>query len=295
MASGDLARSDGGRTSVGRRVARLVGLLLLLAMAVWIVVDLTRRGEQMAHDSLHWASGFQMPVVTSPSGIGSSGTFVEGYATHGETFTVHVTSTRMVSPPEVRVFRDRSMCGDTVWPYPQGGGPSGMAESLVWLEGVTSGPRTYAMDVALSNGGCSLYPHQSVTGVGSKLVMDNYLYTTEILRATLLDGGSQTVVEQWSMGNTGQAAYTPDQYEIQLSQPGLVQVQSVVRPWEIAFVLVCEHAHCAASDWEGKVFFTGVPHGTYTLHAWHFLTGEVTQPIVVDSNIAGQTVAIDFP
>ena len=249
----------------------------------------------MAHESMHWASGFAMPSVTPPSGIGTAGAFTEGYGSPGEDFVVKVTAASTINAPDVRVFRDRSLCGDTVWPYPSGGGASGMADGLVWLEGVTSGTAFYPMDVSISNGGCYLYPQMSVTGIGANLVVDNYLYTTEVLRASVMDGGGQTVLEQWSMGDMSQLNYTADQHQVVLDRPGLIEIQSIIRPWEVAFVLVCEHAYCSLTDWEGKAYLYGVPRGTYTLHAWHFLTGEVTQTLVVGERTTGQEIQIVFP
>ena len=282
------------RRAVGR-VFRAGFVLFLVGMGIWIVVDLVRQGQRMAHESLHWTSGFVMPSLAIPTGIATEKPFVESYATTTSDFTVHVTSSQSVTSGDVRVFRDRSLCGDMVWPYPMGGGPSGLGEALVWLEGVSQGVPHYPMDVSLSNGGCALYPKISVTGVGSKLAMDNYLYSSEVMRATLLDDGAQTTLDQWVMGDTVSYSYTADRHELSLDQPGLVKVQSVLRPWEIGFVLVCEHAYCGAADWEGKVYLNSVPHGTYTLHAWHLLTGEVTQTLVVDSRIQSQEIAIDFP
>jgi len=290
MASGAPARS---RTV--RAFARGLLALVALGLAAWIVLDLVRRGERMAHESMHWASGFAMPAVDPPSGIGADGAYSEGYSTPGEDFVVKVTAASAVNAPDVRVFRDRSLCGDTVWPYPSGGGPSGMVDGLVWLEGVTSGSPFYPVDVSISNGGCYLYPQMSVTGIGATLTVDNYLYTTEVLRASLMDDGAQTVLDQWAMGDMSQLNYTPDQHRITLDRPGLVELQSIIRPWEIAFVLVCEHAYCSLTDWEGKAYLYGVPRGTYTLHAWHFLTGEVTQPLVVDERTSGQEIQIAFP
>ncbi len=296
MASGAPVASDARpvRAAIGR-VLRVVFGVFAVAMAIWIVVDLVRRGERMAHESLHWTSGFVMPSVAIPSGIGVDGEFAESYTALSEDFTVHVTSSQSVSSGDVRVFRDRSLCGDTVWPYPMGGGPSGLGEAFVWLEGVSTGSPHYPMDVSLSNGGCALYPKVSVTGVGSKLGMDNYLYASEVMRATHMDAGAQSTLDQWVMGDTVNYSYTADRHELTLDQPGLVKVQSVLRPWEVAFVLVCEHAYCGVGDWEGKIYLSSVPHGTYTLHAWHFLTGEVTQTLVVDSRVGGQEVTIDFP
>ncbi len=278
-----------------RLVGRSLLALFLVGMAIWILLDLNRRGEKMAHESLHWASGFAIPVVEPPSGIATAGAFSEGYTSASTDVTVHVTSTTQIDAPEVRVFRDRELCGDQVWPYPQGGGPSGLGDALVWLEGITSGSVQYPMDQSISNGGCYLYPNTLLTGVGSTLVLENYLYTQEVFRASLLDDGQAVTLDQWSMGDMDTVSYQAMRHELRLDEAGLLKVQSLLRPWEIAFVLVCEHAYCGSADWEGKVYFTGVPDGDYTLHAWHYRTGEITQPIQVGPQLRGRDVTINFP
>ena len=64
----------------------------------------------------------------------------------------------------------------------------GVSDSLVWLEGVTRGSPSYSTYLNVSNSGCSLWPHVSVGAVGASLTLENYLYSPEAYRVTLLDG-----------------------------------------------------------------------------------------------------------
>ncbi len=293
-AAGKRAR-PGGKPGPIRRAFRILFYLLLAGMAVWILVDLDRRAGEMAHATMHLSSGFAPPSVAVPTGIAVPGGYTDAYPAASRSFNVKVTSSKSVNSPEVRVFRDRHLCGDTVWPYTTGGGPSSMPDSLVWLEGVTTGMGNYPTTLSISNGGCSLWPHVSVAGVGTSLTIENYLYAPEVLRVTRLDAGEQTVIEHVSLQDMSTVTYTATSHSLVLDTPGLVRIQSMLRPWEIAFVLVCEHAYCGVADWDGAVYLSGVPDGDYTLHAWHHLAGETTTPVKVHTGIEGQDVGVDFP
>ncbi len=278
-----------------RRIFRIFGYLVLVGFAAWILVDLDQRAGEMAHASMHLSSGFAPPPVAVPSGVAVPGGFTDAFPSPARSFNVQVTSPTNVPSPEVRVFRDRQICGDTVWPYSSGGGPTGVPDALVWLEGVSSGMSTYATSVSLSNGGCSLWPHVSVAGVGSTLTVENYLYSPEVLRITLLDAGQQTVLEHVSLEAMNTYQYTAATHTVTLDKAGLVRVQSMLRPWEVAFILVCEHGYCGVTDWEGKFYLSGVPDGTYTVHAWHHLSGEVTAPLKVHAGVEMQDMPVTFP
>lgn len=278
-----------------RRITRVLFILFLIGFGVWVLIDLDRRAGEMAHASMHLSSGFAPPPVTVPTGIAVPGGFTDAYPTNSRSFNVQVTSPMNVGSPEVRVFRDRQICGDTVWPYTSGGGPTGVPDALVWIEGISSGMANYSTAVSLSNGGCSLWPHVSVAGVGSTLTVENYLYAPEVLRVTLLDAGQQTVLEHVSLEAMNTVNYTAVSHTLTLEKPGLVRIQSMLRPWEIAFVLVCEHGYCGVTDWEGKFYASSVPDGTYTVHAWHHLSGEITAPLTVHAGVEAQDVPLTYP
>lgn len=278
-----------------RTAQRILLAVLGLGMAIWILVDLDRRAGEMAHSTLHLSSGFAPPPVRVPTGIAVPGGFTDAYPSPSRSFTAVVTTTQNVNSPEVRVFRDRMICGDTVYPYTSGGGMSGLPDTLVWLEGVSAGMAAYPTAVSLSNGGCSLWPHVSIAGIGTTLTIENYLYTPEVLRVTLLDQGQQTVLDHVSLDEMSTVTYMATTHTLTLDQPGLVRIQSMLRPWEIAFVLVCEHGYCGTTDWEGKYYLSGVPDGTYTLHAWHHLVGETTTPMTVHVGVEAQEFPVVFP
>jgi len=280
----------------GLRIAgRVILGLIFTGMAVWILIDLDRRASEMAHEALHWSTGFSPPAVAQAPGIAIGKEFTEDFGSPSETFTVQVTSTTNVNPPEVRTFRNRNDCGDTVWPYGSGGGSMGLADAAVWIEGVDKGSSNYVTFLSVSNSGCSLWPHVSVAGVGTTMTVENYLYSPEALRVTLLDGEGETLIEQISLEGMDTYTYAARTADVTLDQPGLVKIQSVLRPWETSFVLVCEHAYCGVTDWEGKVQMMNLPHGKYTLHAWHHIAGHHSQEITVDPAIAGSTQTVTYP
>lgn len=299
-----MSESEKGRTRPpkprkerrGLRIAgRVIGIVLLLGMAVWILFDLDYRASEMAHEALHWSMGFSPPAVAQAPGVAVDGGFTEDFGNPSESFTVHVTSSSNVTPPEVRVFRNRADCSDTVWPYGSGGGTMGLGDSVVWLEGVSSGSPNYTTFLTISNSGCSLWPHVTVAGTGTTLTLENYLYGPEAYRVTRLDGETETLIEQVSLTGMDTYTYVATTKDVTLAQAGLIKIQSVLRPWETAFVLVCEHAYCGISDWEGKVQMISVPHGSYTVHSWHHIAGHQSLAVTVDPNVDGSTQTINYP
>ncbi len=293
MASGAPDVSD--KTHSGRLIRRILLAVVFTGMAGWILVDLDNKADLMAHESLHMGSGGAPPRVVPPSGIAVEGGFTEDFGAQDVSFTVQVTSVRNVSAPDVRTYRDRHLCGETVWPYSSGGGTYGLADSLVWLEGPSTGARSYETMTVISNSGCSLWPRVVAVGVGTELTLENYMDSPEVYRLSKLDGGQSTSFDQIGLSRYSTNNYMPQQKTIKLDEPGLIQVQSMIRPWEIAFVLVTEHGYAGQSDWEGKVSFNGVPRGEHTIHAWHHLTGETTSKVTIDSSSSGQILPVQFP
>ena len=293
MASGapDVSDKRGG----WRLLRRVVLGAVFTGMAAWILVDLDNKADEMAHESLHMGAGGAPPRVVPPGGIAVAGGFTEDFSAQDVDFTVQVTALTNVAAPDVRTFRDRDLCGDTVYPYASGGGTYGLSDSLVWLEGPTTGARSYETVTVLSNSGCSLWPRVVAVGIGTELTLQNYIASPEVFRISRMDGGTSISVDQIAMSGMSTSTYMPTEGSIKLDQPGLVQVQSLIRPWEIAFVLVTEHGYAGQSDWEGKVTFNGVPRGEHTIHAWHHLTGEQTSKVTIDGNSSGQILPVQFP
>ncbi len=296
MGSGAPVASDAARRRTPARVlGRLVLGAFLAAGAVWILVDLDHRAGMMAHEALHQGTGFAPPSVTAPTGVASRDPYDIDGGVVGESFTIQVVSATQVDSPEVRVFRDREECGGSVWPYASGGGPAGLSEAIVWIEGITRGAEGYPTTVVMSNSGCAMWPHVATAPVGSSLTLQSYAYGAEVFRVTVLDGPRVLATEQIALSAMDTNLWTPQEQTVALDTRGLVRVQSLLRPWEIGHVLVHAGTYAMVTDWEGKAWFMSVPRGTYTLHAWHPLVGEVTQPLTVDAAIGGGTVTVGFP
>ena len=62
-------------------------------------------------------------------------------------------------------------------------------------------------------------------------------------------------------------------------------------PWERAYVAVMDHPFFAISDGFGNYEISGLPHGTYTLVAWHEDLGEQEMELTL---VAGESRRVDF-
>lgn len=165
----------------------------------------------------------------------------------------------------------------------QGGG---VADAVVWLEGVGAGkpmPAARRYEVALD--GCRLTPRVVAAAAGGTLNVHGLdpMASQLVFARGGAGGEAGRVLLRTAMSAPGQVV--PDQAV--LAEPGLVEARGERPGWLRGWVLVFDQPYFAATGAGGAFTLADVPPGRYTLVAWHPRLGRVTQPVTV---AAGQSV-----
>jgi uncharacterized protein (DUF2141 family) len=69
--------------------------------------------------------------------------------------------------------------------------------------------------------------------------------------------------------------------ERKVTKPGLMRVECDAHGWMLAWIYAAENPYVAVTQKDGSFELTDVPPGSYTLVAWHELTGETEMPVTV--------------
>jgi len=157
----------------------------------------------------------------------------------------------------------------------------GVGNSVVWLVGVTTGPRDDApRRVRVMLDGCRLEPRvQRVAAGGTVMITSRDAMMT---RLQFLDvGGGSASRGTVLFNDAGQVVPTSDVVKL----PGLVQIRDDLHPWVRAYLAVTPHPFVAVTAADGAFRFDNVPPGRYTLVVWHERFGTKQQQIRVDANI----------
>ncbi len=139
----------------------------------------------------------------------------------------------------------------------------GVGNAVVWLVGVTTGPRpTAARRASLTLDRCQLSPRVQVMSEGGTLqVMSRDAMMSSLRFTTLGDPESRTQVH---LNDAGQIVPTSNVAQ----RPGLVAVRDDLHPWVNAYVAVTTHPFVAVTSADGVFQFVDVPPGRYTLAVW---------------------------
>jgi hypothetical protein len=89
--------------------------------------------------------------------------------------------------------------------------------------------------------------------------------------------------------NLGQPAKTPPRTKFFTKPEEAVKFKCDVHPWMSAYVFVMEHPFFSVTDAAGRFSITGLPAGTYRLHAWHETFGTLEQDVEVKTGAADAT------
>ncbi len=188
---------------------------------------------------------------------------------------------------------DQNVCrGDFV--VPTIGTPDGIGETVVWLIGVTHGPRDNAsLRVPIELNNCRLTPRVQRAPVGATLLvrsgdnMDVRLRFADVVAtAVAVDGttiASPMIIPR-ALVTLGDAGAVVPVTSV-LDRPGLVAVTDDKHPWVSAWIAVAPHPFVAVSDSDGTFAFNNVPTGNYVLVAWHERLGRVAIPVMVERGV----------
>jgi hypothetical protein len=156
----------------------------------------------------------------------------------------------------------------------------GVGDAVVWLSGVSSGPRDEApRRVRLTLDGCRLAPRVQRIAAGSTVLVNSRDAMMSRLQFTV--DGEATPRATLLLSDAGQVVPTA----LASAAPGLVRVSDDMHPWVRAWLVVAPHPFVAVTGADGAFRFDGVPPGRYTLHVWHERLGAREQAVRVDGGV----------
>lgn len=174
----------------------------------------------------------------------------------------------------------------TCEPFTQSLVPStqgGAGNALVWLEGVSAGPRdTTPKRVTMTLDGCRLAPRLLLLGQGGTLIVhgrDAMLSRLQFTRA-----GSRASVATVLLSDAGQVVPVSELGR----SPGLIAVHDDRHPWVRGWIAVTPHPFVAVTTADGRFQFVGVPPGRYRLVVWHERLGTRSSSVRVESSITAR-------
>ena len=184
----------------------------------------------------------------------------------------------------VKVTADRSVCGETLKKVRLAVNEKGqVADAVVWLEGVGTNAKPRPMNVEMDQKGCQFVPWIIATSIGSKLVV--YSSDTILHNAHGIWEDTHKTAFNVAVPMPGMTV------DVNLDRAGRMQVRcDAGHTWMEAHILVFDHPYFAKTDANGSFVLKDVPPGSYTLHVWHPVTGEITQSVKVPG-----TITIELP
>lgn len=181
---------------------------------------------------------------------------------------------------------------------PLRGTPDGVGDALVWLVGVTRGPKDPApRRAAVALAGCTLTPAIVRLPRGATLLvrnadsMESRLRFTEVGRSASRPDGDTTAppavaapaLPRALVPFSAPGAVTP--LTDVANAAGLLRITDDHHPWVAGWLAVAPHPFVVLSDDTGRFAFDGVPAGRYVLVAWHARLGARALPVLVEAGV----------
>ena len=144
-----------------------------------------------------------------------------------------------------------------------------VGHAVIWLSGLPGRPRP-PVQTDIGTSGKEFSPHVLVVPVGSTVSFPNYdPFNHNVF--SLSEGNP------FDLGLYGRG----QSRSVRFDKPGLVQVYCNVHAQMSALVLVRDSPWYTQPGSDGSFALSGVPAGSYTLHAWHERAPEITRPLSV--------------
>src|SRR5262249_23599394 len=153
-------------------------------------------------------------------------------------------------------------------------GPGGvLRNAVVYLSDIHAGkPSNHEPAPVFDNIKCAFVPHVLTASVGDTLEIHNSDPFLHDAHAWL---GTRTLFNVGIL--PGHTAKQP------LNDPGLIHINCNVRhTWMHAYLFVADDPYHAVTGADGRFTFDQVPAGTYTVHVWHELLGDIERTVTVE-------------
>lgn len=156
----------------------------------------------------------------------------------------------------------------------------GVGNAVVWLSGVSSGPKDDAPRRArLTLDGCRFEPRVQRVALTSTLLVNGR--DAMLSRLAFTVDGEVAPRATVLLSDAGQIVPT----EAVGARAGLVRVEDERHRWVRAYVAVAPHPFVAITAADGQFRFDGIPPGRYTLHIWHERLGTREKTVRVDGGV----------
>ncbi len=169
--------------------------------------------------------------------------------------------------------KDKEVCGD-IRDVPEilVGDDKGVKDAVVYLKGIEKGKALEkpVKKPEIVNKGCDFVPHVQAFPVGTVVIVNS----DPVMHNTHGFHGKATVFNV-ALPVKGQRIEKP------LKKPGIMRVECDTHGWMLAWVYAAENPYYAVTQKDGTFSIGDVPPGSYTLVAWHELTGETETPVTV--------------
>lgn len=204
--------------------------------------------------------------------------------TDGGTITGIISATGSIPANlNIAISKNTDYCGSSlITDYLQVDAQGGLENAVVMLQNVPAGKAFDKKQVhSLDNVDCMFKPHVSVAIKGQFIGINN---ADPILHNTHL-----------YQGRNNRTLYNialPLQNKVikkLLRRTGKVTVKCDAHEWMLAYVYVSDNPYIAVTAADGSFSISDVPPGSYTLHIWHEVLGEISTEITIE---AGQETAV---
>lgn len=181
----------------------------------------------------------------------------------------------------LKVDHDLAACGkhpildESLLVAPDGG----LANAVVWLEGVLGGKEMPAGEKVMDQSGCAYVPHVLAVGVGQKILFKNSDQVLHNVNSFPRENRPLSL----SLLAVGQGR--PLKRSFPLADE--IKVTCDAHKWMSAWIVVRDNPYFAVTDSKGRYKIDDIPPGQYRLVVWHETAGRMQKDIVIHPKKGG--------